>query len=398
MTCDSTWVERALRDLVSIPSVSGEEKAAQAYVDRLMNEAGATTVRHIPVRPTSLQQRFNFRTPTTAEDMVSVVGTWEGNGPGPHIVLNGHVDTVPPSDAWTDSPFTSEVGDSALTGLGAVDMKGGLVGAIAGVGRAAKDGTLKGTVEIHSVPDEEAGGGTGSLACVEALMERGTSVDLVVVCEPTNLHLATAQVGSRALRFRFLGREAHANRKHEGRNAIEGALEFFSDLEAWISGLAAELHPLLPPRAVNIGSISGGTGATQVAGLAEMELCVTYHPSDTDACSSAMDKWIDRWDREHAPDLTVEATELHNVRPFVTEGNAAIVQTLRQAGPFPVASIVGFPAGSDGRLYDEYLDTHVIIFGPGDLRFAHRPDERIPLPEIDVFAETIRRFVSKPIN
>ena len=48
-----------------------------------------------------------------------------------------------------------------MNGRGSADMKAGLVGAIAGVARAKAAGTLRGYVEVQSVPDEEDGGGTG---------------------------------------------------------------------------------------------------------------------------------------------------------------------------------------------------------------------------------------------
>ena len=51
-------------------------------------------------------------------------------------------------------------------------MKAGILGAIAGVGAGEGRGILRAYVEVQSVPDEEDGGGTGTLACVHELLSQ----------------------------------------------------------------------------------------------------------------------------------------------------------------------------------------------------------------------------------
>ena len=392
---DSDWIQNALARLVAIPSVSGSEQAAQQQVEAIMREAGAQRIRRVQVDPDVLSDRYGFSSPSETEGMHAVIGTWTCNLPGPLVVLNGHIDTVPASAGWSVDPHAAPLVDGRLTGLGSADMKAGLVSAIAAASRAAASGELRGTVEVQSVPDEEAGGGTGSLACVDSILSDGPRPDLVVVCEPTSLRIATAQVGSRSMAFTVTGVEAHANRKGDGVNAVEAAMELAGRLLAWVGTLRSEPDPLLPPRAVNIGALHGGDGATKVAATCDMEVCITYHPGDADAVVTEVDGIIESWRAGQDPRLLLTVRELHNVRPFSLDGTPPIVDALTRAVGDD-AQGVGFPAGSDGRFFHDLLGVPTVLFGPGDIQSAHRPDESIAISEVVAHAEGLTRFLTDP--
>jgi acetylornithine deacetylase len=208
------WIETWLARLVSTSSLSGREGAAQALVKELMAEAGADAVRVVPVDAETLRTAHGFVTPTPTEGMFALVGAWGSRGDSSFIVLNRHIDTVPAATGWTTDPLEPRVSDGWMNGLGSADMKAGLLGAIAGAARAKASGTLRAYVEVQSVPDEEDGGGTGTLACVHELMSQGRIPDFAIVCEPTGVEIATSQIGSRAVTYSIKGLQAHANMKH----------------------------------------------------------------------------------------------------------------------------------------------------------------------------------------
>jgi acetylornithine deacetylase len=187
MIGDASWIETWLARLVSTSSLSGQEGAAQGLVKELMAEAGADAVRVVPVDTKTLRKAHGFVTPTPTEGMFAVVGAWGSRGASPFVLLNGHIDTVPAAPGWTTNPLEPAVRDGWMNGLGSADMKAGLIGAIAGVGRAKAAGTLRGYVEVQSVPDEEDGGGTGTLACVHELLSQERAPDFAIVCEPTGV-------------------------------------------------------------------------------------------------------------------------------------------------------------------------------------------------------------------
>ena len=110
-----------------------------------------------------------------------------GSGRGKSLLLNGHMDTVPPGiTPWTASPWSGLSHKGRIYGLGSIDMKGGLV-ANAGVACAlrAAGARMGGDLICESVIDEEWGGGGGTLAA----RLRGDSADACVVSEGTQLQI-----------------------------------------------------------------------------------------------------------------------------------------------------------------------------------------------------------------
>lgn len=398
MIGDESWIVAALAELVSTPSLSGQEAAAQQIVRRLMTEAGADDVRVVPVDAARLESRYGFRTPTPTAGMFSLVGSWGAPAARPFVVLNGHVDTVPTTDGWVIEPYEPRVSDGWLNGIGSADMKAGVVGAIAAVARAKAAGTLRGHVEIQSVPDEEDGGGTGTLACVDELLTSGRIPDFAIVCEPTRVEIATAQVGSRAMHFSFRGVQSHANMKHAGVSAVEAAIDLANSLGEWAAIPHRKVHPLLGPTSVNIGSMQGGIGATSVAPDCEMEVCFTYHPDDEELLIPEIDAIIAEWRSRQNPAIAMEARQLHNVHPFSTDPDLAPIRSLARAMGRDVVDPRGFPAGSDGRLINRLLKCPTVIFGPGDVNRIHKINEAVEIAEVVTHARTLERFLSSSIG
>ncbi len=99
----ATYLERTLCDLVSIRSVTGEEATISQYIYDSLIRSGITVQR---------DEEGNV----TAE---------VGRG-GRLLVVNGHMDTVPPVAGWTTDPFCPRVESGQIIGLGASDMKAGL--------------------------------------------------------------------------------------------------------------------------------------------------------------------------------------------------------------------------------------------------------------------------------
>ena len=398
MIGDESWIVAALAELVATPSLSGQEAAVQQVVRRLMIEAGADDVRVVPVDATRLESRYGFRTPTPTAGMFSLVGSWGDPAAQPFVVLNGHVDTVPTTDGWVIDPYEPRITGGWLNGIGSADMKAGVIGAIAAVARAKAAGTLRGYVEIQSVPDEEDGGGTGTLACVDELLTSGRTPDFAIVCEPTRVEIATAQVGSRAMHFSFRGVQSHANMKHAGVSAVESAIDLANSLGEWAAMPHRKVHPLLGPTSVNVGLMQGGIGATSVAPDCEMEVCFTYHPDDEALLIPEIDAIIAEWRSRQNPAIAMEARQLHNVHPFSTDPDLAPIRSLARAMGRDVVDPRGFPAGSDGRLISRLLKCPTVIFGPGDVNRIHKINEAVEISEVVVHARTLERFLSSSIG
>jgi acetylornithine deacetylase len=130
-------MEGLLAELVRVPSVSGSaaENDLQARLAATLRDQGLE-VDHwpIPLAETLAAPGFPGAEVPRAEAW-GLVGRLAGRTKGSSLMLNAHVDVVPPGDrdAWAADPFGGEVRDGSLHGRGACDMKGGLVAALAAV-------------------------------------------------------------------------------------------------------------------------------------------------------------------------------------------------------------------------------------------------------------------------
>ncbi|MEG0934267.1 MAG: ArgE/DapE family deacylase [Clostridia bacterium] len=387
---------KPLTELVAIDThclghgvAGGLEKGGQDYMAELLSRMGAT-VRRAPMAEQDIQAamaRHHEGNPNHNYDgRDNVYGRFPGAG-GRSLLFNGHMDTMPAGNQadWTYNPHTPTISGGKLYGLGACDMKGGLVAAVMAV-QLLKDAgiPLPGDVHIASVADEE-GGGNGSIA---AAMQ-GVKADAVVVCECSDRELIAAHMGFVFFRVEVVGQACHSGAKWLGVSAIEKATALIDALNAlehrW---LLRYKHPLLPAPNLNVGVIRGGTAGSTVAGECLFEVCVHYlpgvmnHDQVVREFREAID-WAangDPWLATHRPRLTVYqsggAFEMDLEHPFTRAFCDAISAV--QARP---AKVVGSPAGCDSRVWRNIAGCPTLQYGPGALAQCHAVNEYVPLAD-----------------
>jgi acetylornithine deacetylase len=103
---DRNWLRETLEALVRIPSVTGDEDAAQAWVAKTLGDLGGETDVW-RVETESLAPKPGYPGARVTSPRLNVVGRFDGNGGGPTLILNGHIDTVTAGDEtrWTHPPF-----------------------------------------------------------------------------------------------------------------------------------------------------------------------------------------------------------------------------------------------------------------------------------------------------
>ena len=130
----------------------------------------------------------------------SVVATL-GNGDGPSLAWNGHLDVVPAGspDTWDHPPFQGVVQDGRLIGRGAADMKGPVGAALAAAAAIERAGiSLAGELTFHLAADEELAGIHGT----KVLWEKGyLTQDAAIIGEPSELKLGIAERGGACSRY-----------------------------------------------------------------------------------------------------------------------------------------------------------------------------------------------------
>lgn len=381
-----------LATLVRLPSVAGSEAEVEVQdvcADIIRGQAAAVDRWEIDLA--ELQEDPWFPgTEAHRDRAVGVVGMTPGDTT-PALVLQGHLDVVPPGDpeTWQGmDPFSAEIRDGALHGRGACDMKAGVAANLAVMRTLRAAGVqLERPLAVHCVVGEEDGG-LGAFAT----LRRGHRGDAAVITEPTSARIVTATAGALTFRIEVAGRSAHGSMRREGVSALEAFLPIYEALRELERERNVDPDPVFGsdlPYALSVGMVQSGDWASNVPDklTAEGRLGVQLDEDprqarlaleDAVAEVSAKDPWL----RENRPVVSWPGGQFASGRidadhPLVDEVASAVRDT---GGPVP--GLGGEVYGSDLRLYAGIGGIPTLHYGPGDIRVAHGPQEHVNLEEL----------------
>jgi acetylornithine deacetylase/succinyl-diaminopimelate desuccinylase-like protein len=352
------------KELVGVPSLTGEELKVMHRARMLLEEAGL---------PVELRG---------SEDRPVVVSTLNP-GAAPFLAFNGHLDTVPIADprAWTRDPFDPVLEDGKLYGRGSCDMKASC-GVIIHVLEILKELGVDISVGAQLVPDEERGGVHGTRLLLGE-MDRGElrRPDYVVIGEKSDLKVRIAERGSFRFDVRFRGRATHtAYARVEGVNAIAKASKGVLALEKAID----KYHPYIGHPVLSVNSIQAGTVINQVPAECVIGIdrrLIIGETADTVAgeVSEALEE-AGRGDPDWRWELVAERDGDGNYvysPPSYTAPETELGRAFFRAVPAALGRepelFVEWAGGTDGRFY-RYAGIQTIGFGPRG-EHAHGPDE-----------------------
>lgn len=379
-----------LCELIALRSEGGNETPAQEHVAGLMRGFGMD-VDQWQIDFARLSEHPAYSAEIEREHGLGVVGAL-GDGDGPTLIFNGHIDVVPAGELqrWRYPPWQGTVADGRVYGRGAADMKGGLCCALFAAQAIRSAGVaLPGRLLIQSVVGEEDGG-AGTLAAIE----RGHTGDAAIIMEPTELMVAPAQAGALNFRIAVPGLAAHGALRTEGVDPIEKFVPLLAALRVFEKQRnQAVRDPLFAdyemPFALCIGTLRCGVWASTVAETLTCEgrlgVAVDEDPAQVRAAFQAVVQEAaraDAWLREHPPQVEwwgaqFEPAAIDPAHPIVGTLTAAF-----HAATGREARVRGMPYGADMRLLVHQGRTPTVIFGPGDVRRAHAPDEFVPVEEL----------------
>ena len=382
-----------LQQLVQAPSLPGQEAQAQGIIIEKLKSLGAKVDCWEPGGDMLITHPLFCCPRTHFSGSPNVVGVWKGTGEGKSLILNGHIDVVPPGDLaqWDEDPFSGKIRQGKMYGRGVTDMKGGLVAMLYAVQCLQEMGVpLKGDVIFQSVIEEERGG-AGTLAA----FLRGYQGDGAIIPEPTDLKIFPKQQGSMWFRIGIKGKSAHGGTRYEGISAIEKS---YLVMEA-IGQLEEKRNARAPiPIPINVGTIEGGNWPSSVPdhveitgrmGVAPSEDLVDAQQELNHAISSIEDEWL----QENPPVLQWYGARWHPGNlPAHHPLEETLVQSFKEVlGKDPV--IQASPWGTDGGLLNKAGGIPVLIFGPGKTGVAHYPNEHIELDQVGTCAVVIARMI-----
>ena len=378
-----------LSELVSIPSMArgveegtGDQAVADA-VERFGHACGAEVERQ----------------PVGNGDSNVLISVAADAG-SPTFVLEAHMDTVA-LGPMTDGLEPRVDGEGRLHGRGACDTKGSLAAQLLAMQWAVKQSQRPCRLTVCAAVGEETSG-KGARALAASASKR--RIDGVVVGEPTSLEAVRAHRGGVIWDVTTLGRAAHTSHPELGDNAITRMMQLLQVVnEEYPRLLAPKTHPLTGPSTYSIRSIGGGlTGSpNMVPDRCTMRLERRWNPGESLAEVAAEFKEIVAIARRRHPGLCVEYEfPRQGGRCLDTPESSSLVQALRLGceAVLGSATITGAPYGSDATALVR-AGIPAVLFGPGDIRHAHSPDEFVPVSEVvaaaQVLAETWLHFADE---
>jgi acetylornithine deacetylase len=390
-----------LAELISIPSVTGDEVAIRDRLAQMLDDIGLA----VDVFDADLDALIadpGFPGMEVDRTVLPVVcATLNPGANGIHPMLSGHMDVVPAGDpaSWTSDPFAPRLDGGRMYGRGACDMKGGLVAILETLDSLVETGH-RGPVSVAFVPSEEDGG-CGTLAAIR----RGIDADLVVIPEPTDLELITAHAGAITFRLVIPGKAAHAAIRTEGVSALDGLSTIREALAADERRRNTDVEDprmadLGLPYPTIVGTVSGGVWASSVIDAVEitgrygvrLDQGVKDAADDLERCLRGA--WeADPFLRDFPMDFevfgasfdSVEIADDHDLAVTLIDSIHAV--TGRRVNP------KGLPAGTDMRLFVDLADTPAVLFGPGQLRVAHAADEHVDIEDVAACAAVLTHWV-----
>ena len=325
------------RKLIDIPSPTGAERAMGEFLERELAQLGLT------VRRQAVEgDRFNV---------------FASAGERPRVVINSHIDTVPP---W----FASREDGQKIYGRGACDTKGVIAAMIAAGERLLARG-VRDFAFLFVVGEE-----TDSIGAKTANVEFGDlGSEYVLVGEPTESRFARASKGALTVVVHFDGVAAHSAYPQRGDSAVKKMISAITAIESTDWGW----HEIVGSATVNVGVVRGGEKPNIIPASAECELMFRT-AGDHEEVRAKLEQVAGRF----------------GGRITVARGNAPQFMVVPQGAP---STIVAFNTdiphlGNLGK---------PLLFGPGSILDAHGANEfifkRDLIAAVDVYCDTVTELL-----
>ncbi|MBT3165659.1 ArgE/DapE family deacylase [Streptomyces sp. Vc74B-19] len=406
---DEAATARTLKELISVPSVTGSaaESELQHQLAGRLEWLGMDVDLWSMDLPALRADPGFPGTEAPREEAWGLVGTTPDGGDGPTLILQGHVDVVPPGDlaAWDGDPYVPRVTGDVVHGRGACDMKAGLAAHLAALAAIRAAGIrLRGRVAAHFVVGEEDGG-LGAFGT----LRRGHGGDACVIAEPTAGTLITANAGALTFRIAVPGKAAHGSSREQGVSAVDAYLPLHRALAALEAERNRDPDPLLAeypiPYGLSVGTLRAGDWASSVPDLlvAEGRFGVRLG-EDPARARAALERCVaeacaaDPWLRGHPATVTWPGGQFAS--GMLPEGHpladaVAGAHTDATGGPAPRRR--GATYGSDLRHYTG-AGIPALQYGPGDIAVAHSEREHVSVREVVEAARTLVLTVLRTVG
>jgi acetylornithine deacetylase len=276
----------------------------------------------------------------------------------PTLLLNSHHDTVRPNQGYTRNPYSPDIEDGKLYGLGSNDAGGALVCLIACFTHFYKQENLDYNLLMVASAEEESAGKKSLRYLIPDLPQ----IDVAIVGEPTLIDLAIAEKGLVVFDLSLKGTASHAAHPNEDNPLMKlpKLLKAIDELEF------EKVSPLLGPVKATLTQLNAGSQHNVVPSEVNMVLDVRVNECYSNKeieqiIKSSLDCEV------KARSLRLRSSSINPDHPLVKAGITLGKKTY------------GSPTLSD----QAGLDCPSLKLGPGDSTRSHSANEFIFVREIE---------------
>jgi len=340
-----------LQKLIVLPSLSKEEALTADVINTFLKEHGVITHRK--------------------ENNIWAFNKYYDSSK-PTILLNSHHDTVKPNPGYTRDPFSADLEEGKLFGLGSNDAGASLVSLIACFLHFHEQENLKYNLCLAATAEEEISGKNG----LELIVPELGPLEFTIVGEPTLMDLAIAERGLMVLDCVSHGKAGHAARE-EGENAIYNAIK---DIEWFRTYEFAKKSSLFGQIKMSVTVIEAGSQHNVVPAICKFTV-------DVRVTDTYKNEEVLRIIRQNV------SCDIHPRSTRLKSSSISIDHPIVVAGIALGRKTYGSPTTSDQAL----LDIPSLKIGPGDSARSHMADEFIYVNEIkegiDLYIQLISKIV-----
>ncbi|MFD1360445.1 M20 family metallopeptidase [Lentibacillus salinarum] len=317
----------------------------------------------------------------------------KGRGSG-KLILCGHMDTVlPGKQSWKYSPFSGEIDGDKLYGRGASDMKSGLSAMFLAVESLIKEGKpLAKDVVFLATAGEEV----DSCGARQYLQEQNLDgVEALVIGEPTDEKVVVGHKGAFWVEINIVGKTAHGAMPDRGINAVEWIQKVMEIIESLKSKWKISATPLGESSAA-MTKINGGVQTNVIPDHCSINIDIRSVPpqSHDQLYSELKEKLNEIFSSNDAPEYNMNI--LLDRPSILTDRSSKIIKTALDISNHD--SIHGVSYYTDGAVLNPKSKIPTLIYGPGDEKLAHQPNEYVHinayLRSIDFYKKLVIDYCS----
>ena len=363
----SDGVETWLGRLIEVPTHNpgGDEPALARLLGEALAARGADEVEVVEVpRPASAEG-------PAAPPGAYVYARWGR----PRLLVNTHIDTVPPNRGWSRDPFTPLIDDQRVVGIGSADTKGAAAAILCALERESPR-----DVAVLFSGDEEFTG-----TCVRAFLDspRAAGLERALVSEPTSRRIGVRHRGVSAFRAEVACAGGHSSRADHLPKPIVALARLAVELDGVARRWLDRGPPGMTGLCMNVAGLDGGVAFNVIPERAELTFSFRPPPGlDRAALDRDLVQAIASAALEEGPPVRmVEVMDRPSFATLALDRFAPVLGDDLVAGPvqldFWTEAAVLAGAGIDA-----------VVLGPGDIAVAHGADEWVPRADLEWAVET----------